>query len=251
MLRIRSWAKWQGDALYDRLRKRSPAGRSRPMTLAYIAVATNLEDVSGNFARFSDQIGCGIDARGYLTMVLGYVGRMAATTGVITCSREQFGAVVLTDPTVQTKRAKGVAVYDALISSGIAEEVSPEEVREVSREASREASPPTSREVGGRRGEERRGDTPPPPSEGGECSPLATDGPSMRPRDRERFGRVLDYVIQCGTIPERDAATMIRHRLRSGDVTDHEIRELMNGKLSWVTADKLARHFNPKKGMAL
>ncbi len=131
MLRIRSWEKWQGEAVYDRLRKRKPTGRSKPLSLTYIAVATNLDDLSGNFVRLAKTLGGGVNARGFLLMVLGYVGRNSPTTGVVRCSREQFGSLVLTDSTQTTTKAMGARVYDALIESGIASEIAEADVAEI------------------------------------------------------------------------------------------------------------------------
>lgn len=241
MIRIRSWAKWQGEALYDRLRKRAPSGRSKPVTLAYIAISTNLDDQSGNFLAFAEQIGGGIAARGYLLMVLGYVGRNEATTGVIRVSRDMFASIVLTDRTVQTTKAKGVAVYDALINSGIAEEVTPEDVREISppsspppsREASREPSPPSS----GRRGEERRREenSPPSPLPGGGFSPAASEqrssnGTATSGDLRTRLERALTYAINTAPSAEAERAKIVRDRLRKGDVSDHEASTLLAGE---------------------
>ncbi len=163
MLRIRAWEKWQGDAIYDRLRKRAPSGRSKPLTLAYIAVATNLDDQSGHFARFAEMLGCGIEARGFLVAILGHVGRDAAGSGVLRCSREQLGRI-LTDRLTEVSRKRGEEVYDALVASGIAQEVAPEAVREIAPPPSPEGSPPPSPEGSpppGRRkagAEERRGE---------------------------------------------------------------------------------------------
>lgn len=86
-------------------------------------------------------------------------------------------------------------------------------------------------------------ESPPYPPGGGEPSAGASpgNGKPFRPRDRERFALVLDYVAQCGVLRERDSAVEIRKRLRDGEVTDDEIAEMLAGSFAWVTADRLKR----------
>lgn len=197
MLKIRSWAKWQGDALYDRMRKRTPSGRSKPIALAYIAISANMDDESGHFEHFAQAVGGGIAARGYLLAILGHVARDAATSGVVRCSREQLGRI-LTDRLTVVSRRQGELVYDALVSSGIATEISPDDIRDIdgpssppssppgSPEASPPTSPPSGRHLPGaeeRRGEERRKTkTPPTPREArSAATPTATAGGSASP----------------------------------------------------------------------
>ncbi len=185
MLKVRSWERWQGDALYDRLRKRTKSGRTKPISLVFIAIATDLDDPSGNFKRFADAVGGGVMARGYLLAVLGHAGRHAATTGVVRCAREQLGPVVLTDRLDTVSSARGVKVYDALVASGIAEEIREEDVGEIVPPPSGEGSPPSSPRSAGaeeRRGEERTKSHPdlPVPGRDGSASPLTADGEELR-----------------------------------------------------------------------
>lgn len=322
MLKFPAWPKWQGDCVYDRIRKRKPGGRTKPVILSFIAVATNLDDPTGNFRRFAALVGGGIRARGYLVAILGYIGRNDATTGVLRCSRDDLARTVLTDVTDAVSRTVGARVYDALIESGIAVEIAPEDVRELdpndvaasppssgeaSPPSSPPASPPSSGEVGRgdggdsgaaprgptrdtravprtarprgpardaraasnstdpagklpghpagaeeRRGEERTSD-PPPPGQGESAGPAATDDERsdehatdrpLRPRERERFGKVLDYAVQCGAAADRALAVDLRRRHREGQVSDAEIAAQLAGPLAWVTRERLARWTN-------
>lgn len=258
MLKIRSWAKWQGEALYDRLRKRVPSGRSKPVTLAYFAVSSNLDDESGHFARFARAVGNCMLARGYLVAVLGHVARDAAASGVLRCSRDQLGRI-LSDRLTEVSRKSGEIVYDALLDSGICEEIDPADIRDIrppdnrshspppSREASPEDAPPSGRHLPGAEESERRGENyPPPPSKGASVASAAHNGHDvatrpLRPRERERFGKVLDYAVLIGTTAEQAMARVDREAHRRGPLSDDRIAELLAGRYAWVTRQKLAR----------
>ncbi len=99
---------------------------------------------------------------------------------------------------------------------------------------------------------------PPSPLPGGRIEPAARDetpaepgvveksdpGPRpdprpLRPRDRERYRRVLDYVAACGDL---QAQTLARERRREGPVPDSTLRDRLEREYAWVTSDRLARH---------
>lgn len=98
-----------------------------------------------------------------------------------------------------------------------------------------------------------RGSTDPPlppaggePPSGGEESG-APPGRALRPRDRERYGRVLEYVIRCGISRREPAgrstpvALERRRELQAGATGDAEIADRLQSEYAWVTAERLAR----------
>lgn len=261
MIRIRSWAKWQGPAVYEIVRKRKKDARPMPVILGYVAVATNFDDKTGNFERFAALVGGGILARGYLTMVFGYVAREDASSDIVRCGPDQFGNLVLSDRTISTPPRIGRKVYEALILSGIAEEIDPTKEAQSGREPSPPDSPPDSRPSGPPSGpgrlEESGVELPPSPLTGGESSPSAAEpqddpdadsdnpGPTgrpLRPRARELFARMLDYACTHPVSNRELPGDMdLRRRFKAGEMTDDEIRAAMDGRLKWVTKAKLAR----------
>lgn len=264
MIRIRSWAKWQGPAVYEIVRKRKKDARPMPVILGYVAVATNFDDKTGNFERFAALVGGGILARGYLTMVFGHMAREDASTDILRCGPDQFGHLVLSDRSISTPPRIGRKVYEALILSGIAEEVDPlKEARSGppdTRPDAREDGPPSGPPSGPGRLEEMGLELPPSPLAGGESSPSAppqspqvhgevapdAEPRPLRPRDRERFAKVLDYVIRCGAGHEQYFAQEVRRRFRSSQVQDAEITEMLTGTFRWVTPERLARFLGNK-----
>jgi len=249
VLKFTGWRRWQGEALYDRMRKRTPAGRSKPIALAFIAIATNLDDDDGDFERFARLVGGGILARGYLIAILGYIGRDSATTGCLRCERTQLGPVVLTDRTGHVSAKIGATVYDALVTSGIAVEISPSDVQDIPL-PSRECGPPSSREVSegssreasgtssgedvppssGRRGEERREEEIPPL-----CPPGGkAEGNSASHTSGERDGAAAASAPATNghVVPPDDLAvlrTLAQQRARLVINDQHELDRLMAG----------------------
>lgn len=95
--------------------------------------------------------------------------------------------------------------------------------------------------------EERRVENyPPPPSKGGSDAAAERNGHDvatrpLRPRERERFGKVLDYAVLLGTTAEQAMARVDREAHRRGPLGDDRIAELLAGRYAWVTRPKLAR----------
>lgn len=101
-----------------------------------------------------------------------------------------------------------------------------------------------------RTGPDRTG-SPPSPPPGGEPPEGGEESRStfrvLRPRDRERYGRVLEYVIRCGVARRDPAGRSIavarerRDELREGRVGDAEIAARLATDYGWVTPERLAR----------
>lgn len=90
---------------------------------------------------------------------------------------------------------------------------------------------------------------PPPPGQGG-TSTSSRSAPHnghdaaprpLRRRERERFGKVLDYAVVCGTTTEQATARVDREAHRRQPLEDDRIVELLAGRYAWVTRPKLAR----------
>lgn len=264
MIRLRAWTKWQGPAVYEIVRKRKKDARRMPVILGYVAVASNFDDKTGNFERFAALVGGGVLARGYLVMVLGYVAREDASSDILRCGPDQFGNLVLSDRTTSTPPRVGRKVYEALIQSGIAEEVDPSAEAQSgppdTRPDAREDGPPSGPPSGAGRVDVMVVELPPSPLPGGECSPSAPQQPpqvpdevapvaeprALRPRDRERFEKVLEYAIRCAPGGERAFALETRRRHRASGVTDAEITSILTGTFRWITPEKLARFLGNK-----
>lgn len=94
-----------------------------------------------------------------------------------------------------------------------------------------------------------RQEEPPPPPQGGRVAGASGNGRvALRPRDRERYERILEYVVRCGTThadaPDGrrvDVARSRRVALRSNLVTDEQIATQLATDYAWVTKEKLAR----------
>lgn len=261
MIRIRAWTKWQGPAVYQIVRKRVKGARHLPVVLNYVAVATNFDDKTGNFERFAALVGGGILARGYLTMVFGHMAREDASTDILRCGPDQFGHLVLSDRSISTPPRVGRKVYEALILSGIAEEIEPAKEAKSGREPSppdsRPDSPPSGLPSGRGRLDCIGLDSPLSPLSGGTSQPSEPEpqddpdadsdepGPTgrpLRPRARERFAKMLDFACtHPASNLELPGDLALRRKFAAGEMTDDEIRAAMDGRLKWVTKAKLAR----------
>lgn len=89
---------------------------------------------------------------------------------------------------------------------------------------------------------------PPPPGQGGNVAAAARNGDGhdapprpLRPRERERFAKVLDYAVLRGTTAEQAMARVDREAHRRQPLDDARIAELLAGRYAWVTRQKLAR----------
>ena len=254
MIRIRSWAKWQGPAVYEIVRKRKKGSRPMPVVLGYVAVASNFDDKTGNFERFAALVGGGVLARGYLTMVLGFVAREDASSDILRCGPDQFGHLVLSDRTVSTPPRIGRKVYEALIQSGIAEEVDPsaepQSGREPSPPDSRPDGPPSTPPSGAGRVEKSGSDSPHAPLPGGSVAPSAPERPRtppdkpLRHRTRELFAKTITAAVQHGTASQREHAERIRLQHEAGELDDEDIEELLASTLAWVPRE-LANSAHP------
>lgn len=71
-------------------------------------------------------------------------------------------------------------------------------------------------------------------------SPAEAPGRPLRPRTRERLGRVLDHVVRHGAAGERHEAQVLRLRYRAGGIPDPEVLELLQ-RFAWVTPERLAK----------
>jgi len=81
--------------------------------------------------------------------------------------------------------------------------------------------------------------TPPPPETGGDDPPSAV---RIRPRDRQRFVTVLEYLVVCGrTQAEKERARQLRAVHREAPLDDEAIHQLLTGDFKWVTTERLAR----------
>lgn len=122
MLKLRSWDKWQGRGIADVRRMRETRGTSpdRPYAMGYVILATALDE---DFRAFAEIVG-GKVAETYFVRVVQYAGLNAAFSGEVKVRRALFGPVVLTREWDVVSAAAGQRVYDALISSGLAEPLS-------------------------------------------------------------------------------------------------------------------------------
>lgn len=231
MIRVRSWDKWQSNSFRDAQRKRNKRAelgaspRRKTFVMAWVAVAVELDDT---FAEFAKTVG-GKGAESYLIRVLQYAARKSPFEGEINVERGAFGPVVLTCGWEIVSPAKGRKVYDALLSSGLCVRATsgthPGLVRD--RSASSE------------RYESERESPPSPPHGGG--ADFGLDAKPIRPRDRDRLGKILDYVVRCGsTQAEQSAAVRLRRRFQSDEMPDAEIRTAL-ARYRHVTANRLAK----------
>jgi len=241
MIHLPDWRNWQA-GIINKVR-RTRRGRGLPEDLPYsmtqIVVAASF---GRRFAAYAAFVGPQADA--YFMRVLQYTAHHAAFTGNVAVQRNAFGPVVLTRPWDIVSAKKGAIAYDALVASGLAlageappasppdddGEATPESPQEAPPEASRGARP-VAPCVGV--GVGVSSNNPPSPRAGGRAG--------LRPRDRERFDRVLDYVVRCGSLGERAEVVELRRRHRENPLPDAEIAALLDGKFRWVTRDKLAR----------
>lgn len=256
MIRFRKWAEHNKSAIKDIIRTRTKRGVrvDAPVAMTKVLLVVKFD---ANFERFASTVG-GEMAETYFLRAIQYAADRDGFLGSIRVPRDRFGAVVLSRQWHQCSRASGEKVYDALLSSGIcvtcADADFEAELRRViavmsadkTKDKTGIMSPPPS---------PTPSPTPFPPSPlpGGESSPSAAEPQErngsdhhVRPRDRERFEKVLEYVIRCGAGHEQAFALETRRRFRASGVTDPEITSILSGTFRWVTPEKLARFINNK-----
>jgi len=258
MIRISAWHTWQGNVIHAALRTRrtrlKAAGADlalvgQPLSIASVSVAAKFD---ADFQTFAARLGRP-DADALFLRVLQYAAQGHGLAGTVPVPRSHFGAIVLARAWHVVSRKLGEAVYDALIESGLATPLGsePHSGNVSSYETGCETCSASRNEARSRRPSRavpcRSEEPPPPPSKGGEevappddPEPPAEPAPDLRPRDRERLARILEYVIHCGAFGERGQALSLRQRFRVGDIRDHEIAQLLE-LYRWVTPDRLAR----------
>lgn len=211
MLILTKWANWQRPALKEVKTKRKKRGTdpSRPYSLPWFAMAGSFDDNGGkgSFQTFAELVG-GRFAETFWVRILQYVSLHDPFRGTIAVSRSRFGPVVLARAW-DAVGAKGGIVYDALLRSGLAEEIEPNDPR-----LSVDTSEDKSVDAAGI--EERRGDTSPSPSS---ASP-SSNGHHGRSRGSELaeqlrilyrnhsnaspVGRLIDSALAARSLGEDD-----------------------------------------------
>lgn len=243
MIRFRRWNEHNARTIADIEGKRKARGGrvEAPISLYRVMVATHLDP---QFEVFANRVG-GAMAEGLFLRALQYAAEHDGRGGSIRVERERWGALVLSKTWHAAPKSLGCKVYDALLESTICVPlVSPAGAAAVytegDTEGDTEVSPAVMHPIA-----TSAATTPPLPPAGGE------DGPSdpepqersgkLRPRDRERFGRVLEYVIRCGTQADITRALDLRRRVRTEGVPDGEVATLLDRDFAWVTRERLAR----------
>jgi len=117
MLSITKWHDWQAAPLTKirGKRKENRVSASAPYAMPKVFIASALD---GRFVEFADAVGP--NAEGYFLRVLQYVALHDPFGGTVNVRREAFGPIVLTRAWDVVGKAKGCAVFDALLSTGIA-----------------------------------------------------------------------------------------------------------------------------------
>lgn len=257
MIRFRKWAEHNKSAIKDIIRTRTKRGVrvDAPVAMTKVLLVVKFD---ANFERFAATAG-GEMAETYFLRAIQYAADRDGFLGSIRVPRDRFGAVVLSRQWHQCSRASGEKVYDALLSSDICVTCSDADFEaELRRVIAVMSADKTANKTGIM-------SPPPSPSPSLAPSPLAplpggTIAPSadepqerngsdrhLRPRDRERFAKVLEYVVKCYRMThEQNLARDLRRRFEANAVSDAEIRDALSGPLSWVTPEKLARFINNK-----
>ena len=228
MLRFRSWAAWNSRCIKDAMGKRAARGAKvdAPLYLSRVMVATKFD---ASFEAFAQAVG-GRNAETFFLRVLQYAADHDGASGTVAVPRRQLGATVLSRWYDPVSRKTGEAVYDALLASNICV-LSVDMSTDKSADMSRPPSPyPTLY---------------PPSPTGGERSPSAPepqepqDDRPLRPRERQRYAKVLDYVIRCGT--QLEIAVARRRRADLDIVSDDTMRDLLAGEYRWVSSERIAK----------
>lgn len=209
-----------------------------------------------HFLAFASTVGPMADA--YLLRVIQYAGLHGGLTGEVQVPRHKFGCMVLSTRWHAVGKAVGEKVYDALLESHIA--IPWDATQVASRVATAVATKDdtedvtgnaTGRDTGNGRPDLTGPDPSPPSPSPGESDAPPEPGRPMRPRDRERFGKVLEYALHCDHARGgQQRANELRRRHRLGEVPDEEIRLHLTTTYAWITSEKLARWIDqaPRRG---
>lgn len=165
-LRISAWDKWQGQYLKGVRSKRVERGTDaeRAYSMRAVAVACSFDDRHAAFARaFRNG-----EPDAFLLRVLQYVGLHSPFDGCVHVERRAFGPVVLTRSHHVVSVQKGKRVWDALVETGIARVVTPEEAKRLRHVADTSATSHPSRARSGFGSGSGSGNSPPNPPLGDE-----------------------------------------------------------------------------------
>jgi hypothetical protein len=217
LLLITRWADWQRPVLKTVVSKRMKRGTDmhKPYSLPWFAVSAAFADHGGrgSFLRFAELVG-GRAAETFWIRVLQYVAATDPFRGSLAVRPETLGRSALARPWDGVSADVGRRVYQALIDSGLAEEIEPSDAR-----LSVDASVPTSPYHGVTAGvrEERRGDTTPSPSSACAVSDNGNSATILRGSELAERLKVLYRTTGNGT--ELGRAIMNALALRNaGDV---------------------------------
>lgn len=128
-IRLRSWAKWQA-AMLAKVRstrkarvargESPPESMTAPLSMQSVMIAAVFDDE--HFGAFAERVG-GACAETYFLRVCQFVANGHGLTGECPIKRERFAAIVLSRAWHIVPRKTGELVYDALLSSGIAQPI--------------------------------------------------------------------------------------------------------------------------------
>lgn len=232
MLRIRSWAKWQRGIISTVRKSRETRQKNgqdvdmdAPLSMQHISIATSWDrDFVDGFGQLVGQR----NAETYFLRVLQYVALHDGFTGECPVDREEFGEIVLSRRRDRVSRKEGEKVYDALVASGLAEQVASES-RSVTHSARvqdptrarvpllartcPDSPPPSCLPTGGSASPSPNETTPPDNPE------RANTTPPSQPDDRPlSLGERDGVLAACGAlIGQRDIDPAVRDRAKSVD----------------------------------
>lgn len=238
-LRIEAWDRWQGQFLKGVRSKRVERGTDarRPYGMTAIAVAASFDDRHAEFARaFRNS-----EPDAFFLRVLQYVGLHSPFDGCCHVPREAFGPVVLTRSYNVVSVQKGKRVWDALLDSGIARIVTPEEATRLRHVADAESTSPASRARSGSGSGSGEEEPPNPTETAGRLDlpcPLPGCGrrhqnPERAARCRRKLERHAVEVAAKKPPPERLAPEMVQpiidrlHALHTGNPRSYPLASIV------------------------